>query len=297
MSASHDEATGAASLAEFYRASPYARFPQEHRTGGTLGATMLFARQEAIEITDPAVSQVTFAGARSVGGSGEFDFGDGWQTRELRAGVVDPQPALTECRFRIPGADLLALSVDHGRLAERLDEVGVPMSAFDPLYATFEPMPRALALMEGAWDAMGRGGPGADLAVDGAMSALLGMMLDRAGRRPPPPPRLDDRRLQRVVDYVEAHLEHSITAGELAGVAAVSLFHFTRMFRAATGTTPLAYATARRVARAQVMLADPRVPLAQVAFATGFASQSHFGEVFRRHTGLAPGAWRAQVSG
>ena len=68
------------------------------------------------------------------------------------------------------------------------------------------------------------------------------------------------------------------------------------MFRAATGTTPLAYATARRVARAQALLADPAMPLAQVAYATGFASQSHFGEVFRRHTGLAPGAWRARVS-
>ena len=296
MSAGHG-AEGAASLAEFYQSSAYARFPQEHRAGGTLGAGMVFARQEAIEITDPAVPQIAFVGARRAGGSGEFDFGDGWRTRELRAGVVDPQPAFTECHLRIPDVDLLALHIDHRRLAERLDEVGVPMSALDPLYATFEPMPRALALIEGAWDAMGRGGPGADLAVDGAVSALLGMMLDRAGRRPPPPPRLDDRRLQRVVDYVEAHLDRSVTAGELAGVAAVSLFHFTRMFRAATGTTPLAYATARRVARAQALLADPAIPLAQVAFATGFASQSHFGEVFRRHTGLAPGAWRAQVSG
>ena len=257
---------------------------------------MLFARQEAIEITDPAVPQIAFVGARRADGPGEFDFGDGWRTRELRAGVVDPQPAFTECRFRIPDLDLLVLHIDQSRLAERLDEVGVPVSALDPLYATFEPMPRALALIEAAWDAMGRGGPGADLAVDGAVSALMGMMLDRAGRRPPPPPRLDDRRLQRVVDYVEAHLERSVTAGELAGVAAVSLFHFTRVFRAATGATPLAYVTARRVARAQAMLADPRMPLAEVAFATGFASQSHFGAVFRRHTGLTPGAWRAEAA-
>ena len=210
--------------------------------------------------------------------------------------MVDPQPAFTECRFRIPDLDLLVLHVDQSRLAERLDEVGVPMAALDPLYATFEPMPRALALIEAAWDAMGRGGPGADLAVDGAVSALMGLMLDRAGRRPPPPPRLDDRRLQRVVDYVEAHLERSVTAGELAGVAAVSLFHFTRVFREATGATPLAYVTARRVARAQAMLADPRMPLAEVAFATGFASQSHFGSVFKAHTGLTPGAWRAEAA-
>ena len=68
MSAPPDGPTGAASLAEFYQASAYARFPQEHRAGGTLGAGMVFARQEAIEITDPAVPQIAFVGARRVRG-------------------------------------------------------------------------------------------------------------------------------------------------------------------------------------------------------------------------------------
>ena len=99
-----------------------------------------------------------------------------------------------------------------------------------------------------------------------------------------------------MVDYVEAHLERPLTAAELAGVAHISLFHFSRAFKAAAGLSPHAYVTARRVERARRMLAGP-LPLAEVAFATGFASQSHFGAVFRRHTGLTPGAWRAEAAG
>ena len=296
MSGASEGAEGAASLAEFYRASPYARFPQQHRAGGTLGVQMMEVRQGAWEATDPALSELTFVACLGGGARGEIDYGDGWRAHDMRRGIVDPRPAFAEAGFRVPSAHLLALHVEHARIAARLEEVGVAIAALDPLYNTFEPMPRALALIEAAWDAMGRGGPGADLAVDGAVSALMGLMLDRAGRRPPPPPRLDDRRLQRVVDYVEAHLERSVTAGELAGVAAVSLFHFTRVFKAATGATPLAYVTARRIERAKALLAEPRLPLAEIAFALGFASQSHFGALFKARTGATPGAYRAEVS-
>ena len=277
-------------MAEFYRASAYARFPQEYRTGGTLGVRIMFVRQGAIEITDSAVAEITFQAARAGTGRGEVDFGDGWVAHDMVPGVVDPQPAFTECHFRIPAVDLLGLSIDHATLAARLDEVGVAMTVFDALYATVQPMPRALAAIEAAWDAAGRGGPAAQLAVDGAVGTLLGLMLDRAGRRPPPPPRLDDLRLQRAVEYAEAHLGEAVTVGDLAAAASVSLFHFSRMFKAATGSTPLAYVTARRVARAQGLLAGG-LPLAQVAY----ASQSHFGQVFRAHVGVTPGAWWAEA--
>ena len=83
-----------------------------------------------------------------------------------------------------------------------------------------------------------------------------------------------------------------MTTDELAGVAAISLFHFTRVFRDALGLTPHRYVQRRRVERAKAMLLDPRAPLAQIAHACGFASQSHFGQVFKAHTGATPGQWR-----
>ena len=77
----------------------------------------------------------------------------------------------------------------------------------------------------------------------------------------------------------------------------MSPFHFLRTFRDATGLPPARYVQARRVESAKALLVDPAMPLAQVAYACGFASQSHFGAVFKAHTGATPGAWRAAVLG
>ncbi len=290
-------AAGFESFADFYRASDYAPFPQEHRSGGTMGVAMMDVRQDAVETVDPAIDQWAFVACRhaSTEAIGELDFGDGWRRTALMRGFVDPQPANTECRFRIPAVHLLVFVVDRATLAARLAEVGAAPAALEAVAGTLEPMPRALALMEQAWAASEATGPAANLLVDAAISGVVCMMLARQGGRLDAPPRLDDRRLARVVEYVEAHLSEPMTAGDLASVAHVSLFHFTRIFRDATGRTPHAYVQARRVARAKSMLRGP-MPLTQVAMACGFASQSHFGQVFRAHAGATPGQWRRALT-
>jgi AraC family transcriptional regulator len=48
----------------------------------------------------------------------------------------------------------------------------------------------------------------------------------------------------------------------------------------------------RRVERAKSMLRDAHVPIAQIALACGFASQSHLNSVFKRLTGMTPASYR-----
>lgn len=110
------------------------------------------------------------------------------------------------------------------------------------------------------------------------------------------PRALAGHRLRRVLDYVEARLgESELSIVELAGVASLSAYHFSRAFRGATGRSPHRFVTERRIERAKSLLADRETSLADIAFSLGFSSQSHFSTVFRRMTGATPGAYREQL--
>jgi AraC-like DNA-binding protein len=99
-------------------------------------------------------------------------------------------------------------------------------------------------------------------------------------------------RLKRVVDYVNAHLASRITLADLAGAAGRTRMHFAAQFRVATGSRPHDFILRRRVERAQELLRDPSLALADIAFCVGFQNQAHFTTVFKRFTGATPHRWR-----
>lgn len=97
----------------------------------------------------------------------------------------------------------------------------------------------------------------------------------------------------RVRDWIEANPEANPTLGELAALAGLSEYHFARMFRVSFGMPPHAWVLRARLERARGLLADPHLPLAEVAARAGFASPSHFNNRFRDAFGTTPGVWRA----
>jgi len=106
---------------------------------------------------------------------------------------------------------------------------------------------------------------------------------------------LDETRLRRVRDYVEAHLADDLSLAALAAVACLSPSRFIHSFKAATSISPWAWVTRLKITRAQELLRNTDHPLAQIALACGFTSQSHFTNAFKRATGLAPSRWRVQA--
>jgi AraC family transcriptional regulator len=106
------------------------------------------------------------------------------------------------------------------------------------------------------------------------------------------PHRLDDRRLRRVLAYVEEHLADDITVADLANVACLSIFHFTRAFAGAMGVPPHRYVSQRRLESAKAMLATGRASLSEIALESRFSSQSSFTRAFRRATGMTPAEYR-----
>jgi AraC family transcriptional regulator len=108
--------------------------------------------------------------------------------------------------------------------------------------------------------------------------------------------RLDRRRLFRVLDYIDRHLEGNLTLDEMASVACLSRFHFARAFKQAVGQSPRRYVIARRLERAQVLLTESETPLVEIALALRFSSQANFTRAFRQSTGLAPGQYRREAA-
>lgn len=121
-------------------------------------------------------------------------------------------------------------------------------------------------------------------------TALAVRLLETAGapasQRSPLP--LDPLDLQATQNYVEAHLDQPLSVAQLAAVAGVSQWHFSRTFKAATGRTPHQFVIERRLARAAELLRTTDRPLAAVALDVGFASQSHLAAHFRRRFGVTP---------
>jgi AraC family transcriptional regulator len=107
---------------------------------------------------------------------------------------------------------------------------------------------------------------------------------------------LSRERLQRVCDYIEAHLDDQLTLADLAEVACLSPYHFSRSFKQAVGIGVQRYVVQRRIERAKTLMRRTRQPLAWIALEIGFADQSHLTGVFRRETGMTPGRYRASLA-
>jgi transcriptional regulator GlxA family with amidase domain len=103
-------------------------------------------------------------------------------------------------------------------------------------------------------------------------------------------------RINRVLEYIEAHLGSRITVGELADFVALSKNHFSRAFKQSFGACLMTYVATRRVERAKLMMLSSRERLSDIAVACGFADQSHLNRYFRRVVGISPGSWRRGVA-
>ena len=99
-------------------------------------------------------------------------------------------------------------------------------------------------------------------------------------------------KLRCATEYINENLEKDLTLAEIAASVGMSPYHFARAFKQATGLPPHQYLIKRRIDKAKHLLADRNLAIAEIAYRVGFASQSHFTTLFRKHTGTTPKAYR-----
>ncbi|WP_337906990.1 helix-turn-helix domain-containing protein [Iningainema tapete] len=107
---------------------------------------------------------------------------------------------------------------------------------------------------------------------------------------------LGDRKILQVSEYINAYLDQEIKLADLANLAGVSQFHFSRLFKQSMGISPHQYLLQQRVERAKQLLKKSKLAISEIALQCGFNSQSHLGKYFREFTGVTPSSYRKSES-
>ncbi|MDZ4768761.1 MAG: AraC family transcriptional regulator [Chloroflexota bacterium] len=100
-----------------------------------------------------------------------------------------------------------------------------------------------------------------------------------------------------LTEYIQVHLDRTITIADLARLVGLSVPHFERLFSATFHMPPYRYVLNERVERAKMLLCDARKSLFEVARESGFADQSHFARHFKTTVGITPRQYAHAVRG
>ena len=224
--------------------------------------------------------------------------------RPPAAGSIHVIPAGSSVRWRRKGSrDALLIDLEPSliaRVAAEVFELDSSRAMLPPLYGLNLPTLRSAML---AVDAELRvGGVGGSLLAESFANVLAVQLIRHItglGRLKAAADRVLPRhKVSRVIEYIMENLENNPTLEQMAGVVHLSSYHFARLFKAATGLAPHQFVITRRIERAQQLLRTNRgLGLAEVAFRSGFANQSHFCLHFKRIAGVTPRRFRDDANG
>lgn len=135
-------------------------------------------------------------------------------------------------------------------------------------------------------------GTASDLERDSHLLYVLTQFVLRHADAPSSPNPVGKERsaVKLVREYLEDNYTENVSLEQLARLASLSTFHLARVFAEEVGLPPHAYQLGVRLARAKDLLLRGW-PVAQTAFETGFADQSHLTRHFKRLVGVPPGRY------
>ena len=203
---------------------------------------------------------------------------------------VYPQTALIYVSMPFP-VELTCIQVAPAVLAAVGDEVGRParLRCDGPVRASDVTLMAALLEAEVQSDCANGRLYGEHLAY-----ALAAQLIQRYGADTRQAQAQGPRsgKLAAVLDYIHAHGSEELSLEELARVARLSPFHFSRLFKTGTGLAPHQYVLQCRVEEAKRLLRHSQLEIADIAYRLGFRDQSHFTARFRKIAGATPRQWR-----
>jgi AraC family transcriptional regulator len=228
--------------------------------------------------------------------------GGTWMAVPVRQGdfYLTTSQVPTEMRWRSKSAEPFA--VMHVYVALPLlarvvrDVAGLPLAEFALREVSGERDATACGLLALLHGALTAGPPPSDSFVQGMGQALTAHLVQHyriaAGGRRFARGGLPAYKLHRIIAAMRATLAEPFDLARYARMAELSPFHFSRVFKQATGLAPSRYVQRLRVEEARRLLCETDRSVIDIGLALGYDSPSHFSQVFRRHAGVTPTAYR-----
>lgn len=229
----------------------------------------------------------------------EMDLGAGRFSAMERPGHMNLAPPDVETSYLVDHPfDLLICGLPAVVVEDAREALGAPPDALARLHEGLFRDDVVETLARGVARAAAAGRNVDGLFADQAALTLAMALLRSAGETPldaAPPRALSAAQIERVNEVIDASEEARLTLAELAAALDMPQHVFARAFKIATGASPYQHALNRRIDRVRDMLVASDAPLAEIALATGFSSQSHLSTAFKKRTGVSPRAFRLRA--
>jgi AraC family transcriptional regulator, L-rhamnose operon regulatory protein RhaS len=132
--------------------------------------------------------------------------------------------------------------------------------------------------------------PHAALAGHGILLRICAELARCAEATPAPVP--ISAAIRAALAHALAHLDDDPAVAALARAAGLGVSQFHARFISEIGEPPAEWMRRQRLERAKRLLVDTNTPITTLALNLGYPSSQYFATVFRRYTGLTPGAYR-----
>jgi len=120
---------------------------------------------------------------------------------------------------------------------------------------------------------------------------IVSLLTRKAAKEATPQGRYFDR-ISFAIQNMNREYEKNHTLDDYAQMCNMSKFHFLRIFKDITGTSPLEYRNKIRLDHAKELLEDTSLPINEISQKTGYSSETYFCDAFKAKTGVSPSQYR-----
>ena len=98
--------------------------------------------------------------------------------------------------------------------------------------------------------------------------------------------------IANAVLHIKRHCESNQRLEDYAAMCCLSKYHFSRLFKEATGASPIEYRNSIRIEHAKELLQNSYFSICEIGEMLGYTSASYFSDCFKKATGVSPAEYR-----